>query len=104
MNRPTLTCLPTLLLGLLGGPLAAQGAPAPAQPALQRELIRRLAVDQQGRDSIAIALNAGDTSFVMRLMARDSASTRWLKGVVAQYGWPGRSLVGDSAANAAFLL
>ena len=104
MNRPPLTSLPTLLLALAGGPLVAQGAPSPAQPSLRQELIRRYAVDQQGRDSIAIALNAGDTAFVIRLMARDSASTRWLKGVVAQYGWPGRSLVGDSAANAAFLI
>jgi hypothetical protein len=104
MNHPTLTSLAALLLGLGAPPLRAQQAPPVREPGLRQELIRRYAVDQQGRDSIAIALNAGDTAFVFRLMARDSASTAWLKGVVARYGWPGRSLVGDSAANAAFLI
>jgi hypothetical protein len=104
MNRPTLTSLAGLLVALAGPPLRAQEAPPVREPELRRELIRRYAVDQQGRDSIAIALNAGDTAFVIRLMARDSASTAWLKGVVARYGWPGRSLVGDSAATAAFLI
>lgn len=103
MTRPALTSLPTLLLALLGGPLAAQGTP-PKDPALAQELIRRFAVDQEGRDSLVTALNAGDTAFVLRLMARDSASTGWLKGVVARIGWPGRTLVGDSATTAAFLI
>jgi len=99
-----LTYLAGLLGALLTGGLQAQAAPTPREPALARELIRRFAIDQQGRDSIAIALNAGDTAFVMRLMARDSASTRWLQGVVARVGWPGRTLVGDSASTTAFLI
>jgi hypothetical protein len=104
MNHRTLTSLAGLLPALAGAPLGAQEAPPVREPGLRQELIRRYAVDQQGRDSIAIALNAGDTAFVFRLMARDSASTAWLKGVVARYGWPGRSLVGDSGAAAAFLI
>lgn len=104
MSRPALTSLPGLLLALLTTPLGAQGTPALPDTGLRSELIRRLAVDQQGRDSIAIALQAGDTAFVIRLLARDSASTRWLKGVVARYGWPGRRMVGDTAAEAAFLI
>lgn len=104
MNRSALTSLPTLLLAFLTTPLGAQGRPTTPDTGLRNELIRRYTVDQQGRDSIAIALQAGDTAFVLRLMARDSASTRWLKGIVARYGWPGRRMVGDSAAQTAFLI
>ena len=104
MPHPTLTSLAALLLALAATPLGAQQAPPVREPGLRQELIRRYAIDQQGRDSLAIALNAGDTAFAFRLMARDSASSTWLKGIVARYGWPGRSLVGDSAATAAFLI
>jgi hypothetical protein len=34
----------------------------------------------------------------------DQDNTRWLKGVVAWYGWPTRSMVGDDGAAAAWLL
>ena len=45
-----------------------------------------------------------DSLDVARAMSVDSANTRWLNIVVAQRGWPGRTLVGADGANAAFLL
>lgn len=39
-----------------------------------------------------------------RLEAVDRANTAWLARVVAQRGWPGRSLVGNDGAAAAFLI
>lgn len=38
------------------------------------------------------------------LKVRDHANTAWLKGVVAERGWPRRSQVGDKAARSAWLL
>jgi hypothetical protein len=38
------------------------------------------------------------------MRAIDSANTTWLKGVVAEHGWPGRSLVGRDGADAAYLI
>lgn len=35
---------------------------------------------------------------------RDHANTAWLKGIVAEQGWPKRSQVGESAAKTAWLL
>jgi hypothetical protein len=38
------------------------------------------------------------------MAARDRANTEWLKGVVAEHGWPKISEVGERAANQAWLL
>jgi hypothetical protein len=38
------------------------------------------------------------------MTAYDSANTEWLKGVVAEHGWPKVSEVGEKAANQAWLL
>ena len=96
------------LLGLVLGITPAHTQQVPVRPgidhALTTELGHRLAVDQAGRDSLAIAVTAHDTLFLRRLMARDSASTAWLRNIVARHGWPGKRLVGDSGAEAAFLL
>jgi hypothetical protein len=93
-------------LGLLGAPAAAQYPPgtSAAVDSLRRELVRRFDVDQQGRDSLAQAVARNDTAYLHRLAARDSESTIWLRGVVARFGWPGVSLVGDTAAGTAFLI
>lgn len=39
-----------------------------------------------------------------RLRALDQDNTAWLKGIVREHGWPGRSLAGDDGATAAWLL
>jgi len=61
---------------------------------LRAELLRRVAVDQEARhvlDSEAMA-------------AADGANLPWLREVITKVGWPGRSLVGEDGAQAAWLL
>jgi hypothetical protein len=41
---------------------------------------------------------------VQAMAEYDEANTAWLKGVVAEHGWPRRSVVGEGAASAAWLL
>lgn len=80
-------------------------APAPARLAgLADSLVILLAEDQAGRDQLPAAFAAGDTLLVKRMMSADLARTAWLRGVVRAHGWPGRSVVGDSAAGAAWLI
>ena len=94
-----------VLLGLaLAAPAAAQ---APSDTTLSRELLERGRADQAIRDSMVQRLQAGqalDSLFGMRMLAIDSANASWLGAVVGRHGWPGRSLVGAEAANAAFLI
>jgi hypothetical protein len=61
---------------------------------LRAELLRRVAVDQEARHALD-----------MEAMTKaDEENLPWLKQVVASAGWPGRSLVGEDGAHAAWLL
>jgi hypothetical protein len=74
---------------------------------LRRELLERLEADQAVRFDLLRNQPEGrspDSLGLERLLAVDTANTAWLKGVVTSRGWPGRSLVGADAANAAFVL
>jgi hypothetical protein len=111
-----------LLLGLCAGASAATpaaspgdtlvvltpgGAPLPWAAALRRELLARLEADQAARLALQKKQQHGqsaDSFDAERFAAVDTANTRWLKGVVAAHGWPGRSLVGADGADAAFIL
>lgn len=72
---------------------------------LARELRERGALDQEVRsvDYGALAGEARAAAFA-KWKRVDADNTKWLRGVVARHGWPGRSLVGEEAAAAAFLL
>ena len=72
--------------------------------ALRDTLVRLRAEDQAGRDSIGLAITHNDTAFIQRVMRADSARTRWLGAVVTTFGWPRRSVLGDTAAEAAWLI
>ena len=65
-------------------------------PALREELLRLKAEDQALRSRETISLND--------LVAVDEKNTARLKEIVAQYGWPTKSMVGDDGALAAWLL
>lgn len=67
--------------------------------ALRAELLRRSAVDRAVRSHYA-----GAAAEAARVMEMDSANTAWLKTVLERIGWPGRALVGDDGAEAAWLL
>jgi hypothetical protein len=62
--------------------------------ALRAELLRRFAVDQEARHAL-------DTT---AMKAADAANLPWLRQLLAEVGWPGRSLVGEDGAQAAWLL
>jgi hypothetical protein len=61
---------------------------------LRAELLRRTEKDQAAR-------KARDTD---AMLAVDGENLPWLKGVIAEHGWPGKSLVGADGAFAAWLL
>ena len=63
---------------------------------LRDELLRRADLDQAARRDLADNWNT--------IGAIDADNLQWLRGTVTEHGWPGHSLVGAEAANAAWLL
>jgi hypothetical protein len=61
---------------------------------LRAELLRRAAADQEARH----ARDAG------AMAAADGENLPWLRQVITDVGWPGKSLVGEDGAHAAWLL
>jgi hypothetical protein len=61
---------------------------------LRAELLRRVAADQEARH----ARDAGAAA------AADGENLPWLRQVISDVGWPGKSLVGEDGAQAAWLL
>ncbi len=76
---------------------------AAQDPALRDELLKMMEVDQAARMEL-IRGNFKDEAAKERLRAIDTKNTARLKEVIAQKGWPGKTLVGKRAANAAWLL
>ena len=60
--------------------------------------------DQEDREGLQGADITSDTAKLFRAMRGDSARTKWLRNAVRERGWPRRSVVGDSAAKAAWLM
>jgi len=76
-------------------------------PDLRSELLARVQEDQAVREAVAAELRAGrvpGSELIAQMHATDSANVAWLKGVVAQSGWPMPEQVGADGVNAAFLL
>lgn len=74
---------------------------------LRAELLRRRVADQAVREEFAAAFRSGatpDSAVMLRMLATDRENTAWLAEVVDSLGWPGRSMVGDDGAEAAFLI
>ena len=67
---------------------------------LRQELFRRRDLDQTARSAFA----AEDREAIARLFQIDRDNAAWLRAVVDAVGWPGRSIVGDEGAHAAWLL
>ncbi|GAA0272987.1 hypothetical protein GCM10010302_08230 [Streptomyces polychromogenes] len=67
-------------------------------PAVAAELRRRASSDQAARRRL---LEDGEPGDLLRI---DAENTAWLKGVVAEHGWPGLGLVGEKGADDAWLL
>jgi len=74
--------------------LRAVTHPEGMDPGLRAELLRRVERDQAAR-------RADDPEAVARV---DAENLPWLKQAIAGIGWPGRSIVGEDGASAAWLL
>jgi hypothetical protein len=61
---------------------------------LRAELLRRVEIDQVARKAVDLE----------GVREADGENLPWLKGVVAEHGWPGTSLVGTDGERAAWLL
>jgi hypothetical protein len=90
------------------GMTAPAAASAPRDPALQQELVRMAAVDQQsrrpgagGRTGVRAPL---DSAAARAQHEADAANLRRLDEIIARHGWPGVSLVGEEGSRAAFLV
>ena len=69
--------------------------------ALRHELLAMCEVDQKVRQSFGSHMSA---ETVAEMQAVDAKHTSRMRVIVAKHGWPGRSLVGDDGAHAAWLL
>ena len=67
---------------------------------LREELLRRRDADQEARASVA----RGVPDALANTIRTDEENAVWLREIVTNVGWPGRSLVGDDGAHAAWLL
>ncbi len=111
----------------VAGPLAqaylvaarnAEEAARPHSADLGRQLEYRIVGEQVIRLGLSWVANRdsdfpGDSALVRAIVQSrlvlamaeyDQANTEWLKGVVAEHGWPRRSEVGEGGASAAWLL
>lgn len=70
-------------------------------PALRKELLAIAAKDQAARAAIK---SPDDKPAIEVVIAIDREATARMKQVIAQHGWPGKSVVGVDGANAAWLL
>jgi hypothetical protein len=73
---------------------------------LRAELLRRMERDQAARRGMIEADKAGKASVaaINAVALIDGENLPWLKQVIAESGWPGRSAVGEDGAHAAWLL
>ncbi|MCI0663476.1 MAG: hypothetical protein L0220_20615 [Acidobacteria bacterium] len=75
-------------------------------PALRKELLDMQEADQQIRRELSRKRASGalDASDTQRAQSVDTANRTRLKQIIEQYGWPGKSLVGEDGASAAWLI
>ena len=78
---------------------------APAHADLRRELLRMAEKDQEIRKQISTwTSDRIDEKVVAEMIEIDRRNTNRLKQIIAEYGWPGKSLVGTDGAHAAWLI
>ena len=70
---------------------------------LREELLRRQEREQAAMRLVRIG-EIVDPEVKAELDAAILDNTEWLRGVIHEYSWPGRSLVGEDGAHAAWLL
>jgi hypothetical protein len=71
--------------------------------ALRKELLGMVEADQAARKE-AIKAPSGDSPALRKMIDIDRKNTARMKEIINQRGWPGKSLVGEDGAHAAWLL
>lgn len=69
---------------------------------IQAELLQRCAEEQKLR--MAWIDRPDDKEFAEQVFANDRQNTEWLRGLIEEHGWLGKSIVGKEGADATFLL
>jgi hypothetical protein len=95
--------MPILLSLLLAALVCPPARAQTASDAVRDELLRMRAADQDSRHAL-ISKGLGDAEAAKKMSEVDAANTKRLKEIVRSGGWPKRSVVGDEAARAAWLL
>ena len=98
--RVLVTTAVLLTAAFVGGCASRSGAPR-HDAALRRELLAMCDVDQRVRQGFGPHMSA---EMVAEIQAVDARHTSRMRAIVAEHGWPGRSLVGDDGSHAAWLL
>lgn len=111
-----------IVLCFIAGSLCAQSATAeppavvaPAEPKLAAELLKRMDQDQAARKRLTALLQQSQgkaaaeiqleqAEIMQTVNAVDQRNRLWLAEQIERTGWPGKSLVGEEAAHAAWLL
>jgi Family of unknown function (DUF6624) len=79
--------------------------PPVKEPALRRELLKRVKQDQAIRNElISKGVKNPNKAILARMQAIDTANTERMRTIVNRYGWPGPELIGWDGSEAAFLL
>lgn len=84
-----------------------QPAKSVKNPELRDEILQRLKSDQAIRIEVVKNYPPGKPlpgEVIERFKAIDKENTARMKEIVKQYGYPGYSLVGENAAQAAFIM
>jgi len=84
-----------------GSVTAPHGSASRRDSALRRELLSMVDADQQVRQGFGSQM---EPEKVARMQAVDAKHTARMKAIIVEHGWPGRSLVGEDGAHAAWLL
>jgi len=71
--------------------------------ALRQELLKMVEEDQEIRTKIVETPTSGEAT-LRRMTEIDRKNTARMKEIIAKHGWPGKRLVGEDGANAAWLL
>src|SRR5689334_17208563 len=69
---------------------------------LRNELLERMDKEQKLRADLVD--DPEDVQLMMLMIEADAQNTRWLDEVIKQYGWLGKSVVGEDGAQAEFLI
>ncbi len=99
IHRAIASCAWAILLAAL--PLASSAGQLDEE--LRCELLYRANIDQEARFSaIRSGISLDDLAKISRTV--DAPNAERMRQIVDQHGWPGKSLVGDDGAHAAWLL